>query len=103
MPGLEAEKQYIAMIRTAFPDFRLTIEDQIAEGDKVVTRLTARGTYAGGLEDIPSSATVGKQVRVDEILIHRIAGGKAVEGWMAFDVLGLWQQLGAIPRTKRGP
>jgi predicted ester cyclase len=101
MPGLVAEKRYITMIRAAFPDFHLAIEDQIAEGDKVVTRLTASGTYKGGLEDIPSTAAIGKQVRVTEILIHRIAGGKAVEGWIEFDQLGLWQQLGAIlPKGK---
>jgi len=96
-PGLEAEKQYITMIRSAFPDFHLAIEDQIAEGDKVVTRLTASGTYNGGLEDIPPTAAIGKWVRVTEILIHRIAGGKVVEGWIEFDRLGLWQQLGVIP------
>jgi predicted ester cyclase len=97
MPGLEAEKQYIAMIRSAIPDFHLAIEDQIAEGDRVVTRLTASGTFAGGLEDIPSTAAIGKQVRVTEILIHRIADGKAVEGGIESDLLGLWQQLGALP------
>jgi predicted ester cyclase len=102
MPGLEAEKRYVAMILAAFPDFRLAIEDQIAEGDKVVTCLTASGTYEGGLEDIPSTAVIGKQVRVTEILIHRIAGAKVVEGWIAIDELGLWQQLGAIPSTGEG-
>ena len=101
-PGLEAEQAYIAMIRSAFPDFHLAIEDQVAEGDKVVTRLTASGTYAGGLQDIPASAAIGRQVRVSEILIHRIAGGKAVEGWIEADELGLWQQLGVIPPVGEG-
>jgi steroid delta-isomerase-like uncharacterized protein len=99
MPGLAAEKQYVAMIRSAFPDFHLAIEDQIAEDDKVVTHLTASGTYEGGLEDIPSTAVTGKQVRVAEILIHRIDGGKVVEGWIVIDELGVWKQLGAIPST----
>ena len=53
-PGLEGEKQYITMIRSAYPDIHLEIEDQIAEGDVVVTRLTVFGTYRGGLKDIPS-------------------------------------------------
>jgi predicted ester cyclase len=101
-PGLEAEKQYIATIRSAFPDFHLAIGDQIAEGDKVVTRLTASGTHKGGLEDIPSTAAIGKWVTVTEILIHRIAGGKVVEGWIEFDQLGLWQQLGVIPSIGEG-
>ena len=94
--GLQGEKQYITKICSAFPDFHITIEDQIAEGDKVVTRLTAGGTYQGGLEDIPSTAAVGKRVQVNEILIHRLVDGKVVEGWIAFDELGLWRQLGVI-------
>jgi len=102
MSGLKGEKQYITMIRSAFPDFHLAIEDQIAEGDKVVTRLTASGTYGGGLEDIPSTAAIGKRVRVTEILIHRISAGKVVEGWIEFDQLGLWQQLGVIPAMGEG-
>jgi len=85
------------MIRSAFPDFHITIEDHIGEGDKVVTRCTARGTYKGGLEDVPSTAAIGEQVMVTEILIHRIASGKVVEGWIEFHQLGLWQQLAAIP------
>jgi predicted ester cyclase len=95
-PGLEGEKQYITMIRSAYPDIHLEIEDQIAEGDVVVTRLTVFGTYRGGLKDIPSTAAVGKQVKVTEILIHRFLAGKVVEGWIEADQLGLWQQLGII-------
>ncbi len=100
--GLEGEKRYITLIRSAFPDFLATIEDQIAERDKVVTRATAGGTYRGGLEDIPSTATVGKQVAVPEILMHRVAGGKVVEGWIVFDELGLWRQLGVVPSMAEG-
>ena len=102
MPGLEAEKQYIATIRSAFADFHLAIEDQIAEGDKVVTRLTASGTYRGSLGDIPSTAALGKQVMVTEILIHRISAGKVREGWIEFDQLGLWRQLGVIRSRREG-
>jgi hypothetical protein len=54
-------------------------------------------TYHGGLADIPDTAVVGKQVRVTEFLIHRVSSGTVVEGWIEFDQLGLWQQLGAIP------
>lgn len=100
--GLEGERQYITMIRAAFPDFCLAIEDQIAEGDKVVTRLTASGTYQGGVEDIPATATVGQRVRVTEILIHRLAGGKVVEGWIEADQLGLWRQLNVLPSPGGG-
>ena len=102
MAGLEAEKQYISTIRSAFTDFHLEIEDQIAEGDKVVTRLIASGTYRGGLEDIPFKAATGKQVRVTEILIHRISAGKVVEGWIEFDQIALWRQLGVIKSKGEG-
>ena len=85
------------MIRSAFADFHLSIEDQITEGDKVVTRLVAGGTYKGGLYEIASAAAIGKHMTVTEILIHRIAGAKMVEGWIEFDQLGLWQHLGVIP------
>jgi predicted ester cyclase len=100
--GVEGAERYITMIRSAFPDFQVTIEDQIAEGDKVVTRATAGGTYRGGLADIPSTARAGKQVAVPEILIHRVAGGKVVEGWIVFDELGLWRQLGVVPPMAEG-
>lgn len=100
--GLDGEKRYITMIRSAFPDFVVTIEDQIAEADKVVTRATAGGTYRGGLDDIPSNATVGKRVAVPEILIHRFAGRKVMEGGIMFDELGLWRQLGVVPPMAEG-
>jgi steroid delta-isomerase-like uncharacterized protein len=80
--------------RSAFPDMRLTIEDEIAEGDRVVTRWTARGTHDGELFGI--SAT-GKQATVSGITIDRIAGGRIVETWNNWDTFGLLQQLGAIP------
>ena len=101
-PGLEGEKQYLRMIRSAFPDIHLAIEDQIAEEDKVVTRLTATGTYRGGVADIPSTAKIGTKVTVPEILIHRVSAGMVVEGWIVADQLGLWQQLGVIPPLGKG-
>lgn len=98
-PGLEGEKQYAAMIRSAYPDFHMAIEDQIAEGDKVVTRYTARGTHKGKFMGIPPT---GKKVTVRGIHIHRIAGGKVVEGWSEFDQLGALQQLGVVPPIGEG-
>ncbi|MGA9348792.1 MAG: DUF429 domain-containing protein [Anaerolineae bacterium] len=98
-PGLESEKQYAAMIRSAYPDFYMAIEDQIAEGDKVVTRYTARGTHKGEFLGIPPT---GKQITVAGIHIHRIVGGKVVEGWSEFDQLGALQQLGVVPPIGAG-
>jgi len=92
--GLEAYKQWISLYFTAFPDARLTLEEMIAEGHKVVVRQTFRGTHTGELMGIPPT---GKQVAVPGIFITRIVNGKAVEQWANYDNLGLMQQLGVIP------
>jgi len=92
--GLAGEKQFIATFRTAFPDIQFTIEDLIAEGDKVVGRVTWRGTHKGELMGIHPT---GKKVTVEGIDIIRFADGKAVENWYSGDTLGLMQQLGAVP------
>ncbi len=92
--GSAGFKQFVLMYRRAFPDVHLTIEDQMAEGDKVVSRWTAHGTHRGELMGI---APTGKQVTVTGINIERIANGKLVEGWSNYDTLGMLQQLGVIP------
>ena len=92
--GLEQYKQLLMMYFTAFPDLNLTIEDQIAEGDKVVTRVTARGTHQGSFMGIPPT---GKQAVVTGIAIDRFANSKSVEAWSNLDDLGLLQQLGVVP------
>lgn len=92
--GPEDDKQYVTIYRTAFPDMQLTIEDMIAEGDKVAVRWTFTGTHKGELMGIPPT---GVQVTMTGISIGRFAGGKFVEGWDYGDALGLMQQLGAVP------
>ena len=77
-----------------FPDAKHTFEDQIAEGDKVVTRVTLRGTHQGAFQGIPAT---GKKVAVEATLVDRIVEGKFVEHWSSLDSLGLMQQLGVIP------
>jgi steroid delta-isomerase-like uncharacterized protein len=93
-PGREGVKQANALLLTAFPDATHTIEDQIAEGDKVVTRMTVRGTFVGEYLGIPPN---GKQITAQGIMIHRVAGGQLVEHWAMADNLRLFQQLGVIP------
>ncbi len=89
--------QWFTAIRSAFPDFHVTIEDMIAEGDQVVVRYTWRGTNTGDfVTPMPIPAT-GKQVTMTGITIVRFAGGKGVEVWNQGDSLGLFQQLGLIP------
>ena len=91
--GLEGAKQFAAAYRNAFPDLQLTVEDQIAEGDKVATRFTARGTHQGELEGITPT---GNQVEMKGIVISRISEGKIAEDWTNFDALGMMHQIGAI-------
>jgi steroid delta-isomerase-like uncharacterized protein len=81
------------MFYAAFPDLQHSIEDQIAEGDRVVTRLTIRGTHQGELMGVPPT---GKQITVTAISIDRIANGQIAEEWVNSDVLGMLQQLGAV-------
>jgi len=91
--GLEGFKQIVTMFRGAFPDIQIKIEDLIAEGDKVVGRITAQGTHQGELMGIPPT---GKKVSMNEIHIIRFSNGKAVEHWGVEDNLGMMTQLGVI-------
>jgi steroid delta-isomerase-like uncharacterized protein len=92
--GREGAKQYVTALRAAFPDLHITIEDQIAEGDRVMTRWTARGTHMGEFQGI---LPTGKQVRMAGTDIDRITDGKTVECWSLVDELGMMQQLGVFP------
>jgi steroid delta-isomerase-like uncharacterized protein len=94
LPGLEGVRQLVSMYRGAFPDLHLTIDDEITEGDKVVTRFTGRGTHMGPLMGIPSS---GKRVTITAIDILRFENGRIAEHWGNQDLLGMMRQLGAIP------
>ena len=96
--GPEGYKQLVTMYRSAFPDMQMTEDDIVAEGDKVVTRWTARGTHRGELMGIPPT---GKQINVTGMVIARIAGGKIVEEHEVFDALGMMQQLGVVPTPEQ--
>jgi len=93
--GLRANFQkYIA----GFPNGSITVDDQIAEGDKVATRWTGRGTQTG---EVAGIAPTGKEVTVSGVTISRLEGGKVVEEWTTWDTLGMLVQLGAIPEPAR--
>jgi steroid delta-isomerase-like uncharacterized protein len=94
---LEDYKRFATETRSAFPDFHLTIDDLIAEGDQVVVRWTARGTNTGDIVTPMHIPATGKQVSVTGITIDRFAGGKLVEIWQQWDTMGFMQQLGVIP------
>jgi len=92
--GREGVKQLTSMLRSAFPDFKATIEDMVAEGDKVVVRMTWTGTHQGDFMGIPAT---GKRVSFGVIDIVRFAGDRFSEHWGLMDQAGLMQQLGAVP------
>jgi predicted ester cyclase len=95
-PGRDGLKQAFKIFWEATPGYH-QIEDQIAEGDKVVTRLTSFGKHEG---DLPGAPKTGNELKMTSITIHRIANGKLVEKWAEKDVLGFLQQIGVMPSMK---
>jgi len=92
--GLEGLKGWLAMYFVAFPDVRWTLEDQIAEQDRVLSRFTWTGTNAGPFMGIPAT---GKQVAVSGLALDRIVAGKLQQSRLLMDTAGLLRQLGVIP------
>src|SRR4028119_403429 len=92
--GPEGVKEFASMYRNAFPDVLMSVEDQVAEGDKVVTRWIASGTHQG---DMMGIAPTGNRVTVAGTSVERIVDGKIEETWDNYDALGMMQQIGAIP------
>jgi steroid delta-isomerase-like uncharacterized protein len=99
--GVEGFKSYVTLVRNAFPDFHNTIEEMIAEGDRVAARLTYRATHRGELFGV---AATGSEVTYAGAAMFRIRSGKIVHGWVLGDMLGLMRQLGAVsdPSRPRG-
>jgi steroid delta-isomerase-like uncharacterized protein len=93
-PGREGFKQMLMMFRSAFPDFKATIDDMVAEGDKVVVRMTWTGIHKGEFMGMPPT---GKRVSMGVIDIVRFDGDKFVEHWGLMDSSSMMQQLGAVP------
>jgi predicted ester cyclase len=96
LPGRDGLKQAFKIFWEATPGYH-RIEDQSAEGDKVVTRITSFGKHEG---DLPSTPRTGNDLKMTSITIHRIANGKLVEKWAEKDVLGFLQQIGAMPTPR---
>jgi steroid delta-isomerase-like uncharacterized protein len=99
LPGQPSDRDGIKWVirntRNAIPDLYLSIEDMVAEGDKVVTRWLAKGTHKG---DFMGAKPTDNKISVSSIVIDRIKDGKIVEAWSNRDDLGLLQQIGLIPR-----
>jgi steroid delta-isomerase-like uncharacterized protein len=92
--GPDEVKQFFMSLRSAFPDIKFSIEDQIAEGDMIATRWSARATHTGDFRGIPAT---GRPGTITGVSIYRVVNGKLVEGWTNLDELGLLKQLGVIP------
>ena len=98
--NLDAYTQAVVASLTAFPDLYVTIEDQIAEGDTVATRWSARGTQQGAYGAIPPT---GKAIQVTAMHFHHLIAGKIVAHWEQFDLMGALQQLGVLPPLSVSP
>ena len=92
--GREGLRWLIQMYRAAFPDIHVRVDDQIAEGDKVLTRITVKGTHQGQFMNIPPT---NKAISVTALVVTHFKNGQNVEGWAELDRFGLMQQLGVIP------
>ena len=92
--GIEGAKANVQKYIDGFSDARITVDEQIAEGDIVATRWTGRGTHSGEISGIPAT---GKEVTVSGITISKLDGGKVIEEWTNWDTFGMLVQLGAIP------
>jgi steroid delta-isomerase-like uncharacterized protein len=94
--GLEGIREFFKGMISGFPDFKAAIQDQIAEGDKVVTLKTVSGTHQGEFMGIPPS---GKRFEIPVVDIFRVVGGKCTDHWGVVDEMGMMQQLGLIPTS----
>lgn len=92
--GLEETREGLTMNLNAFPDLKISIDDEIAEGDKVVFSWTSRGTHQGELYGIPAT---GKQVTSSGMTIYRMENTKIAELWFISDTMGMMQQMGVVP------
>jgi steroid delta-isomerase-like uncharacterized protein len=87
-------KEMMSGLLSAFPDLRLTVEDQIVAGDKVATRWVAEGTNSGPFGPVPAT---GRRIRIGGMILDRVVDGKVIERWEQWDQMAMMQQLGLAP------
>jgi steroid delta-isomerase-like uncharacterized protein len=98
LSSLDAFKKHVESIRSAFPDFRVALDDIASSGDKIYTRWTVTGTNKGSFMGMPPT---NKRTVLVGMSTHRIQSGKIVETWMNYDLLGMLQQLGIAPPLEK--
>ena len=91
--GTENVKKFISNLLNTFPDIKFTIEEQIAEGDKVFAQWSITGTHKGEFMGVTPT---GKPISVSGVTVYKIVNGKAVQAWGMIDNLGILQQIGAV-------
>ena len=100
-PGVPSDREggklFLGSFFSAFPDARWTVDDMIAEGDRVATKKTFTGTHSGALGQIPPT---GKEVSLQYVDILRLRDGKIIEHWLVIDQLNFMQQLGVLPNEQ---
>jgi predicted ester cyclase len=96
LQGMEGATLLYDVFSTAFPDFRITIDDTVAEGEQVAIRHTFAGTHNGPFGETPAS---GNRVTVSGMMLFRVVGGKVAEARLTWDTLKLQQQVGALPKA----
>ena len=96
-PDREGMKKWVGSVIAAFPDIHFTVEQQVAEGDLVMTRWSATGTHKGPMMGIPAS---NKKTKVTGISVVRLRDGLSVESWGEWDAMGMMTQIGGIPQRK---
>ncbi len=101
LQGRDSFSHMVSATRTAFPDLHTTVDDQIAEGDKVVTRFTQHGVHAGEFVWFGLAPT-GQQVTITGIEVVRIEAGKIADRWLSLDLLGMLQQMGVVSLPGQG-
>jgi steroid delta-isomerase-like uncharacterized protein len=97
--GRAAQLELYTALFSAFPDWHTTIDEMVAEGDKVAVRITSNATHQGDFQGIPAT---GKPYTQNAIVIYRLANGKIVEGRLQTDMLSMMQQLGLMPAPQAG-
>jgi len=95
--GYDGAREFISGFVTGFPDITATVEDVFGDGDKVCTRWTLRGTHRG---EFAGLSPTNRTVTMTGMTVHRIADGRIVEEWDAYDNLSLMQQVGAVPQPR---
>ncbi|MFE4461330.1 ester cyclase [Nocardia tengchongensis] len=98
--GIEGLKQFNTTVRTAFPDWHATVEELLAEDDRVVERWTGHGTQLGEFQGIPAT---GRTVAVPGVVFYRVRDGRITEFRGSFDVFSMLGQLGALPEPEAQP